>query len=527
MPGENYKIFPLRASPGIKRDSTDSEGNYWSQGQWVRFYRGLPQSIGGYRSMSEGYYGPSRGLLVNPNGSGYLNIFSGSSNNLVVGQFTTDGFGSTPADITPSGFTASSDNVWQMDLIYDPSGSPASMIFAHAAPNLSAIDSNVVMPVYYGNVNSTSALIAAQNDSSSTFSIDGGIVSLPPLMIAYGSNGLFCWSKITSGYNPAIFPVANAANICATKIVKGLAIRGGSYNPSCLLWSLDSVIQASYVGGTAVWNFNTISDQSSILSSSGVVEMDGIYYWIGIDRFLQFTGVLKELPNEINLQFFFNNLNYKYRQKAFAFKTPQYGEIWFCAPLFGATECNWAVIYNVRENTWYDTPLPSDGRSAAYFAQTWNYPVLSSAMGMPAIGATGTTYPIWQHNLGYDQVRGTQVNAIDSWILSPSASMVGGNLSLWSNPGAQPQSVMTEMAFMEPDFVMGPSLQFTTYGRNYAMDTDAVLDTRTITKQTTGNVYDLQIQSRYLRWKIESNTQGGFFKMGCPMLFYRSGDSFP
>ena len=256
--------------------------------------------------------------------------------------------------------------------------------------------------------------------------------------------------------------------------------------------------------------------------------MDGIYYWIGIDRFLTFNGVLKELPNEINLDWFFSNINYTYRQKAFGFKIPRWGEIWFCAPLFGATECNYAVIYNVRENTWYSTALPSDGRSAAYFAQTWNYPVMTSANGLVPIGSnTGTVYPLFQHEIGNDAIRGSQVTVIDSWILSPTASMVGGTLSLWQNPGVQPQSVMTQMCFHEPDYKFGTSMQFTTYGRNYAMDADIVLDTRTITQQTTNNFYDLQVQSRYLRWRIEANVQGGFFITGQPMLYYRPGDSTP
>ena len=110
---ENYKIFPLRASSGIKLDGTETEGNYWNQGLWTRFYRGLPRSILGYRSMTESFYGPSRGLFVNPNGMGFLNIFNGTSNHLEVGQFTYQGIGSSSVDITPSGFTTSANNVWQ------------------------------------------------------------------------------------------------------------------------------------------------------------------------------------------------------------------------------------------------------------------------------------------------------------------------------------------------------------------------------------------------------------------------------
>ena len=60
---ENYKIFPLRASSGIKLDGTQEEGNYWNKGLWTRFYRGLPRSILGYRSMTESFMALLAGFL--------------------------------------------------------------------------------------------------------------------------------------------------------------------------------------------------------------------------------------------------------------------------------------------------------------------------------------------------------------------------------------------------------------------------------------------------------------------------------
>jgi hypothetical protein len=152
MPGEALKLFPLRAQPGIKRDGTDTEGNYWSLGQWVRFYRGLPRSILGYQDMTDTFPGPSRGLLVNPIGNGLINVFSGSSAQLSVGQFNANGIGSNPTDITPSGFASSVNNVWQLDSIYDDTGTGLVALCAHAAPNLSDIANNVAEPVYYGNI---------------------------------------------------------------------------------------------------------------------------------------------------------------------------------------------------------------------------------------------------------------------------------------------------------------------------------------------------------------------------------------
>jgi hypothetical protein len=521
---EAIKLFPIRPQPGIKRDTTDTEGNFWSVGQWVRFYRGLPRSMLGYRSMTETFPGPSRGLFVNPIGNGFINIFSGTADNLNVGQFTAAGIGANPTDITPAGFAGSPNNVWQFDSIFDDSGSGVVDICAHAAPNLADIANNVPEPVYYGNINAVAPLTASVNDASPalTVTVDGGIVSLPPFLVGYGSNGLFIWSNEN---DPTVFPVANAANICATKIVKGLSIRGGSNNPSALLWSLDSVIQASYVGGETLWSFNILSDQSSILSSSSPVEMDGIYYWPGVDRWLVFNGVLQELPNEMSLDFFYTNLNKAQSQKVFGFKIPRWGEICWCAPMFGSTECNWIFVYNKRENCWYDSPLPVDGRSAAYFAQTFPYPIMSSAVGLTPIGQnTGVDYPLWQHELNHDQVRGTLVTAIPSNILSPSLSLVGGGLTLFASPAVAPEDVFTELAFMEPDFKFNQNITFNVFGREYPQDTDTLLNTTTMQQMTANNNFSLQVQARYLRWQISVNEQGGYFIMGSPLISYRTGD---
>lgn len=524
MPSENTKLYPLRGTPGIKRDTTDTEGYFWSQGQWTRFYRGLPRSMLGYRSMTETFPGPSRGLFVNPPGNGFISVFSGSANNLVVGQFTLAGIGSNPVDITPSGFVGNSSNVWQFDSLYDGAGSGGVAICAHAAPNLTDIANTVQEPIYFGDITHTVPLTAAVNDAGTPaiVTIDGGILAIAPFLIGYGSNGLYIWSDID---NPGVFPIANAANICATKIVKGLSLRGGSNNPSALLWSLDSLIQASFVGGTTIWDFNVLSDQSSILSSSAVVEMDGIYYWLGIDRWLVFNGVLRELPNEQNLDFFFKNVNIVQRQKVFGYKIPRWGEIVFCAPLFGATECNWMFVFNVRENFWYDTPLPMDGRSAAYFAQSFPYPIMGSAMGLTPIGQnTGVDYPLWQHEFGNDQVRGNQITAIPSWIESPSLALVGGGVSPFGSPAAAPDDSWTELVYFESDFKFNQTLNLTVYGREYPQDQDTILNETQIVQQTTGNYYDLQVQARYLRWRIEVNEQGGFYIMGQPLFSYRPGD---
>ena len=243
--------------------------------------------------------------------------------------------------------------------------------------------------VYYRVV--LSAAATASGSQSLTFdnniSVSGGVVVLHPYVFVYGDNGLIqnCSAGDAEDWVSAD---ANATNVATGKVVKGLPVRGGSNSPSGLFWSLDSLIRVSYtpqslgVAGTSnfatptFWRYDIISSQSSIMSSSSVIEYDGIYYWCGVDRFLLYNGVVKEIPNPLNQNWFFDNLNYSQRQKVWATKVPRFGEIWWFYPRGDSVECNDAVIFNVREQTWYDAGQAIGARrSAGYFSQVFAYPV--------------------------------------------------------------------------------------------------------------------------------------------------------
>jgi hypothetical protein len=235
----------------------------------------------------------------------------------------------------------------------------------------------------------TTALVisapATANGSSITLtfnnsvSVSGGVVSLHPYVFVYGNDGLI--RNCSAGNaNDWVSADANEVSVATGKIVQGLPVRGGSNAPSGLFWSLDSLIRVSYIGGVGTpaqfWRYDLISSQSSILSSQSVIEYDGIYYWCGVDRFLLYNGVVKEIPNTFNQNHFFDNLNYDAREKVWVSKVPRFGEIWWYYPRGTATECTDAVIYNVRENIWYDAgEAVGAQRSAGFFSQVFHYPI--------------------------------------------------------------------------------------------------------------------------------------------------------
>ena len=353
--------------------------------------------MGGYRSINKFLRGLPRALAEYTQDL-LTYVHAGSSDRLE--RFFIDGTYNTSVitDRTPtSGFTADDANLWQLATSYDTTN--GNQLVAQVAPNLNCICNSSGGDLFVGNLLGTSVLTQVTTVPAN-FSVTGGVVTLPPYTFAFGNDGYAAWSVPNT---PSDFTGSGSGNayITGQKIVKGMPLRGGPGNsPSGLFWSADSLIRASYVGGTPIFQFDTISTQSSILSSSSVIEYDGIFYWIGTDRFLMFNGVVREIENNINLNFFFDNLNYEQRQKVFAVKVPRFGEIWWCFPFGDSTEPNHAICYNVRENTWYDTELPNGGRGAGIFPAVFRQPLMSGVAPQDAeavtvaVAAGGTGYTV-------------------------------------------------------------------------------------------------------------------------------------
>jgi len=391
------QIVQIQSKPGIKRDGTRLEGDQYVDGQWVRFQRGLPRKIGGYRSINKFLRGLPRALHEYTQDL-LTYVHAGSSSR--VERFYIDSTNNTSVitNRTPSsGFTVDDANLWQFATAYDTTN--GNQIVAQVAPNLNCICNSDGGALFVGDLLGTSALTQV-TAVPANFSVTGGVVSLPPYTFAFGNDGYAAWSVPNA---PDDFTGSGAGNafITGQKIVRAMPLRGGPGNsPSGLFWSADSLIRGTYIGGTPVFQFDTISSQSSILSANSVIEYDGIFYWIGTDRFLTFNGVVREVENNLNFNFFFDNLNYSQRQKVFAYKVPRFGEIWWCFPFGDSTEPNHAVIYNVRENTWYDTALPNGGRGAGLFPSVFSKPLLSGVSPQEAeafsvaINAAGSGYVV-------------------------------------------------------------------------------------------------------------------------------------
>ena len=582
------QIVQISSKPGIKRDGTKFEGDQYVDGQWVRFQRGLPRKIGGYRSINKFLRGLPRALAEYTQDL-QTYVHAGSADRLerffIDATFNT----SVITDRTPaSGFTVDAANMWQFATAYDTTN--GNQIVAQVAPNLNCICNSDGGDLFVGNLLGTSALTQVTLVPAN-FSVTGGVVTLPPYTFAFGNDGYAAWSVPNS---PDDFTGSGSGNafITGQKIVKAMPLRGGPGNsPSGLFWSADSLIRGTYVGGTAVFQFDTISAQSSILSANSVIEYDGIFYWIGTDRFLSFNGVVREVENNMNLNFFFDNLNYAQRQKVFAYKVPRFGEIWWCFPFGDSIEPNHAVIYNVREGTWYDTELPNGGRGAGLFPAVFSKPLLSGVEPQEAeavtvaVAAGGTGYTVGNtltvvgglgqidteltvSTVSSGVITGVTISNAGQYTTAPSnpVSVTGGSGSAatftltFDNPykfwvhevGTDEIDGLTlnpiqsffetadlslpvtaqinkslQALMIEPDFVQSGDMTVQVMGRANARapEVNGIIMTFVENPQTPQEqVVFLKTQRRELRFRFESNTLGGDYQMGLVLAHVQQGD---
>lgn len=584
-----FTPFDLSAvsKPGVRRDGTGFSSPYYSDMQWARFQRGLPRKMGGYRAISDTVDSPVRAVHMDSRGGlNRVHLFSGRG----VEQVTFDNYGAGAGliDRTPAGFVGGDTYTWQADTLYDAGGSGTVLMACVATNSLAAIDSDVAGSVYSGDVTGGGALTPVL-DNGTPILVSGGCVTLQPFLFLYGSNGLIQNSNandITSATAWTIAPGADANknNVSSTKIVKGLPIRGGGNAPAGLFWALDSLIRVSYIGGTAGFRYDP-QGSITVLSSNAIVEYNGVFFWPGVDRFYTYSGVVQELPNDMNLNWFYDNLDPTKRQKVWAVKVPRWGEIWWLFPFGDSDECSHAIIFNVRENLWYDTrvartagappgvftsPVMAGGNAEdstrlAYTIVTGAFSVGDVVMGAVS-GASGvvrkvragsinlidvsnvfafgetmsnaagtatatiTSDPVstpldalWRHETGVDEVLRDQVNAIDSHFETANFQFMTGGPVQDTPTGT---NVLTRITRIEPDFVLSGSMTVEVIGNDYAQSAAPVISTPAVFDSTT-EFLDPREQRREMTLRFTSNEAGGHYELGRTLISVEPGDERP
>lgn len=522
-------LFPLIYNPGIQRDGTTFQSEYCTDGQWIRFQRGKVKKIGGMKGAVT-TAGSERvtNLTIFPweNGREIL-IFICSELGLYAQINSSDWVFIRNNNLLQGALGPTV--TWETETVVDKGSNKTYIVFMQ---NNNAVNINDNSQSLFYRKEIATALdgaaeqILANPNPRVNLLINGGLVFAAPYLFIYGSNGLVQYSRSTDPFN---FTGADSGsqNISTDKVIFGSPIRGGSNSPSLLFWTLSTVVRMTNAtentpGAITKFTTDVISKSSSILSSKCVVEYDGLFFWPGTDRFFVYNGIVQEMDNRLNLNYFYDNIDMDRRQQVFGVKNTKYGEIWWFYPVKNVLGANSrAVVYNKRENFWYDTAI---SRTAGVFSSDFGF---MSTYGKFLVQG-GDEDNIWKHEVGVieDAAAGgaRSVAPIPSFFTTPIFSWVAfpPKVSKASYVSSQLINRWTDLQRIEPDFIPGngrSTLQVRVNTREYAQSPIIVGDPVEFYSNTLK--VDMRAQGRNMSLTFSSND---VFEVGQIMLLLGIGD---
>ena len=175
---------------------------------------------------------------------------------------------------------------------------------------------------------------------------DGGVFD--PLTIRWSeSERLENW-EITQINTAGEYRLANGNYIVAAVQTKN----------EILVFTDTALYSMRKVSGSAVFQFTFIASNVSCVSQNACIDINGIVYWMGLDGFYMYDGVVRNLTSTID-EFVYDEdgvgkLNFSQKEKVYCSSNKDFNEIIWLYPTSSSTEINRYIIYNYVERVWYD-----------------------------------------------------------------------------------------------------------------------------------------------------------------------------
>ena len=218
-----------------------------------------------------------------------------------------------------------------------------------------------------------SAATTAPSSGTYTFSYAGRHVPNNTYQVATSSVGNFTIAFGSNPYNPVNFaedfdPLlvrwSDADNpfewVPATTNQSGEnRLSYGSYivaaldtRQEILIWTDAAIFSMQYLGPPYVFSQNLLMDNISIASPNAAITVNNVTYWMGVDKFYQYSGRVETLPCSLR-QFVFTDINTDQLAQIVCGSNEGYNEVWWFYPTANSLVNNRYVIYNHLERIWY------------------------------------------------------------------------------------------------------------------------------------------------------------------------------
>ena len=335
-----------------------------------------------------------------------------------------------------------------------------------------------------------------------TESTVGTASSQDPLLLRFSNQ------EDINTYQPTAENTAGALRIQdGSQIVGADKARG-----AILVWTDTSLHGLQFVGPPFTFGLNQLGRNCGLLGQHAAVVVRDVAYWMGQNAFFAFDGTVKKLPCTVD-DFVFEALDLTQTDQIFAGVNTEFAEIiWFYVtnPTNDpAPQVNRCVVYNYLEQSW---SIGSLNRTTWVDRGVFQNPLATEYITDSTANATptviGLSNGISKH---YKQEFGTDADgsAMQAFIQSGDFNIDEGG-----------EQLMRISRFI-PDFRdQSGDLSITWSFKNYPYGN--VISQTASTVATTDTKKDIRGRGRQANFKIESNEQGGNFKMGTFTI-----DAFP
>jgi hypothetical protein len=380
------------------------------------------------------------------------------------------------------------------------------------------------------------------SSGSYSFSYAGGYVpnetyqviasSIQQFIICYGANSYFPgYASATlnglqysdSPFNPMLVRWSDQANAYqwvpeATNQSGEFLLTNGSYimaarttRQEILVWTDSCIYSQQYLGAPYVWGFQVLMNNISVMSPNSMITINNVTYWMGRDRFYQYSGRVEVLPCALR-QYIFADINQDQAYQVFAGGNEAYNEVWWFYCSTNSTTVDKYVVYNYLDRVWYYGNM---NRSAWLQTGTQPFPIAADYNGRLLYHengnddlSTSATLPITAYVQSSDFDIGDGHNFGFVWRILPDVNFNGSSTN-------QPTVTMT----VKPRQNSG-----TPYG---AADSPQVQSAQNYTnvpqytiQEFDGQVYT-RIRGRQMSFRIESTGVGVAWQLGSPRIDIR------
>lgn len=141
------------------------------------------------------------------------------------------------------------------------------------------------------------------------------------------------------------------------RLPKGNKIIGACQTRSEIVVFTETEVYAMrYIGGNDIFQFTPLGSNISVASQHSFIDLNGVVYWMGVDNFYAYDGVVRILHSTLDKFIFHQDgeglLDLDQKEKTFCGLNKEFNELWWLYQKIGDAEIGNYIKFNFDEQVW-------------------------------------------------------------------------------------------------------------------------------------------------------------------------------